>query len=348
MRDRRRIQILVVSCYLLYTIYEADYNLRQSPNYFDLLGVPFAATEREVKSQFRRLAALHHPDKAASSSSSSSGRGPQEANSHDYFILLRQAAETLSDPAARFAYERFGPDIHSWQSNGNGSSKVVLKTIREFMMRGLSLKIPHYAMGALAMYFFSLVGYLRFARWWRWTFFFFVGAAEVYLCTRARFPPVLTDVVNPIATSLLKRPLGRGYLPFELIQLVRQISVTTYIGFNQLGPLLLQSLSQAQGTTIGATTDGTDMGEKEEQEALEQCLKRLDQAVVLLQSEAARLVDMETAPFAGDNQALNNLKGKVRDWLVQNTVRADPLVRDSIGNGVRRRRAEVPFGARGN
>ena len=61
---RRRIHVLVVGAYLLYTLYEADHDLRRASDFYHDLGVPPAATEREIKARFRRLAALHHPDKA--------------------------------------------------------------------------------------------------------------------------------------------------------------------------------------------------------------------------------------------------------------------------------------------
>ena len=37
------------------------------------------------------------------------------------------------------------------------------------------------------------------------------------------------------------------------------------------------------------------------------------------------------APFAGDEAAVKELRGRVREWLVQNTIRADPEVRDAMG-----------------
>ena len=54
------------------------------------------------------------------------------------------------------------------------------------------------------------------------------------------------------------------------------------------------------------------------------------------------------SPFVGDEQALNDVKGKVKEWLVQNTIRNDPEVRDAMGNLLRKRRANVPAGAKGN
>lgn len=64
--------------------------------------------------------------------------------------------------------------------------------------------------------------------------------------------------------------------------------------------------------------------------------------------EATRLMGMEMSPFMGDAAALKDVKGKVKEWLVQNTIRSDPMVRDAIGNELRKRRVDAPAGARGN
>ena len=333
-RDRRRIQILVVSLYLVYTIYEADHVLRtRQPNYYQLLSLPATATEREVKSRLRRLAALHHPDKTAPRSSSNG----QLDGSHNFFIVLQLAAETLADPAKRFAYERFGPVVHAWKLGREGKG---LTTIKDFMTNGLTLQIPYYLAGAAGMYLLSALGYLRHAQWWRWTFFAVVFAFELFVVTRSGFPKILTDAINPFfellasVTNKTTRQQSPAYLPFQLVALVRHISVTTYIAFNQLGPLLRQA-------------NYIPEGKQEEERALEHGLEGLEQSVAALDAAAGRLVDMEMTPFVGDTEALGSLKGKVRDWLVQNTVRADPLVKDSIGASMRKRRLDAPHGIRG-
>ena len=57
-RDRRRIHVFVILAYLLYTIYEADYRLRQAGDFYQALGVPHDVDERSLQSKFRRLYAL--------------------------------------------------------------------------------------------------------------------------------------------------------------------------------------------------------------------------------------------------------------------------------------------------
>lgn len=62
--------------------------------------------------------------------------------------------------------------------------------------------------------------------------------------------------------------------------------------------------------------------------------------------EASRLLALEMAPFADDEQGVRELQGRVREWLVNNTIRADPEVRDAMGKALARRRIGAPPGAR--
>lgn len=55
MKHRRRIHCAVIVTYLAYTIFEADYYLRQDGNFYSDLGVGLDADEKIVKSRFRRL-----------------------------------------------------------------------------------------------------------------------------------------------------------------------------------------------------------------------------------------------------------------------------------------------------
>lgn len=45
----------VVISYLLYTIFEADYWIRQKGDFYQALGLPLHAEEKAIKSRFRRL-----------------------------------------------------------------------------------------------------------------------------------------------------------------------------------------------------------------------------------------------------------------------------------------------------
>ncbi|PQE25673.1 hypothetical protein CJF30_00000374 [Rutstroemia sp. NJR-2017a BBW] len=309
---RRRIHIIVISAYLLYTIYEADWNIRMTGDFYQDLGVPHSATDREIKSRFRRLAAIHHPDKVSSSSPSAEG----------YFVHLKLAQDTLLNPAKRFAYERFGPEIIGWQH---------CSTIRDYLVHGLQSVLPYYGMAAIAMYFLGLLGYLEWGKFWRWISIIVLCVFELHTISRPYFPVLAAKVLNPFFTTFTSHP---PYLPFQLIQLARKLSVTLYIAFSQLGPLIQPPTAAAQNGNA--------------EQVLQQQLDRMDQTAKAVEVDASRLQALEMVPFVEDPQAMKEVKGKVKEWLVQNTIRSDPEVRDAMGTVLRSRRTDAPAGARGN
>ncbi|KAL1836673.1 hypothetical protein VTJ49DRAFT_4800 [Mycothermus thermophilus] len=321
---RRRIHIAVVTLYLLYTIYEADYELQRAGTFYTDLGVPLTATEREIKSRFRRLAALYHPDKAASAAGAA-GQSEEEINA--YFVHLKTAADALADPAKRFAYERFGPEAVFWPR---------CVTIRDFVVRGAQGLVPYYAVAALFMYGLGLLGYLDWGKYERWLVLAVVFLFEVHTVTRPGFPPLLEKFVNPLVTTLLGRA---PYLPFQAVSLARRLSATVYIAFSQIGPLLTADTSSGQ---VVVRRKGGD-----DEVALRQGLDRLEGAVKRLDADAARLLETEMAPFAGDEEVRATVAAKVKEWLVQNTIRSDPMVRDALGRSFAKRRMDAPAGARG-
>jgi hypothetical protein len=300
---RRRIHIMVVSAYLLYTIYEADWDIRRASDFYQDLGLSHSASEREIKSKFRRLAAIHHPDKLSSPS----------PNSNNYFVHLKLAQDTLLNPTKRFAYERFGPEVVAWQR---------CSSIRDYLLRGLQTILPYYGIGAIFMYFLGLLGYLEWGKYWRWLTLVILCVFELHTVSRPYFPAVAANLINPILTTLTNHP---PYLPFQIILLARKLSVTMYIAFSQIGPLLQPRPGAGQAANPEL--------------ALKQELDRLQ--------ATAKVTEMEMGPFR-DEQAVSALKGKVKEWLVRNTIRSDPEVRDAIGKTFKRRRVDAPAGARGN
>lgn len=287
--------------------------------------MPLNATDREIKSRFRRLAALHHPDKKASSAG-----GAADAESiNAYFLHLKTAADALASPATRFAYERFGPDVVGW-------ARCV--TIRDYVERGAQALVPYYGAAAVALYALGLLGYLEWGRYERWLVLAALFVFEAHAVTRPGMPGLLDRVVNP----LLGWAAGRApYLPFQAIALARKLSVTVYIAFSQIGPLLAADTSGGK-LVVGAGKGG------DEEVALRQGLERLEAAVKRVDADATRLLETEMVPFAGDEETRNSMWAKVKEWLVQNTIRSDPMVRDALGRSFAKRRMDAPAGARGN
>lgn len=308
---RRRIHILVVSAYLLYTIYEADWDIRRASDFYQDLGLSHTASERDIKSKFRRLAAIHHPDKLSAPSS----------DSNNFFVHLKLAQDTLLNPAKRFAYERFGPVIVDWQR---------CSSIRDYLVQGLQSILPNYIVTAMCMYILGLMGYLEWGKYWRWLTLVILCVFELHTVSRPFFPPFVASILNPILTTFTNHP---PYLPFQVIQMARKVSVAMYIAFSQIGPLLQPQPGVAQAANP--------------EMALNQQLDRLQATAKATDIETTRLVEMEMGPFR-DEQAVGVLKQKVKDWLVKNTIRNDPEVRDAIGKTFKKRRVDAPAGAKGN
>lgn len=142
-RDYKRIHVSVITLYLLYTIYEAYYTLTVTPNFYTLLVTPLNADEKTLKSRFRRLTVLYHPDKVGTA-----GEG--------YFVTLKQAYDVLSDPVKRFAYDRFGPEVMEWRH---------CNTVYDYLVRGGATMVPYYIGTLGLLIILSVLGKAEFGRY---------------------------------------------------------------------------------------------------------------------------------------------------------------------------------------
>lgn len=76
-------------------------------NYYDILGVSKDASEKEIKSAFRKAARKHHPDV-----------NPDDAGAEERFKQLNEAYQVLSDPEKRQKYDQFGSQWKQYQQAG--------------------------------------------------------------------------------------------------------------------------------------------------------------------------------------------------------------------------------------
>jgi curved DNA-binding protein len=75
-------------------------------DYYEILGIKRDATEKEIKSAYRKLARKWHPDLHT---------GKQKAEAEEKFKKINEAHEVLSDPEKRSKYDRLGSNWRNGQ-----------------------------------------------------------------------------------------------------------------------------------------------------------------------------------------------------------------------------------------
>lgn len=78
-------------------------------DYYKTLNVDKNASEKEIKSAYRRLARQVHPDV-----------NPDDPQAEERFKEINEAYEVLSDPEKRSKYDQLGADWQRWQQTGGG------------------------------------------------------------------------------------------------------------------------------------------------------------------------------------------------------------------------------------
>src|SRR6266513_3623021 len=64
-------------------------------DFYAVLGVPAAASQDEIKKQYRKLASKHHPDK-----------NPSDSKAAERFKEISEAYQVLGDPEKRKQYDQ--------------------------------------------------------------------------------------------------------------------------------------------------------------------------------------------------------------------------------------------------
>ena len=73
-------------------------------DYYDVLGVPRSASEKDIRQAYRKLARQYHPD-----------LNPNDKQAEAKFKEIGQAYEVLSDADKRKLYDRWGPDFEKYE-----------------------------------------------------------------------------------------------------------------------------------------------------------------------------------------------------------------------------------------
>lgn len=76
-------------------------------NYYKILGVNKNATQKEIKSAYRKLARKYHPDV-----------NPDNPNAQEQFKDINEAYQVLGDPEKREKYDHLGANWRQWERMG--------------------------------------------------------------------------------------------------------------------------------------------------------------------------------------------------------------------------------------
>jgi curved DNA-binding protein len=79
-------------------------------DYYKLLGVDKNATDKQIKSAYRKLARKYHPD-----------MNPDDKQAEERFKQINEAYEVLSDSSKRQKYDQLGADWYRWQQQGGSA-----------------------------------------------------------------------------------------------------------------------------------------------------------------------------------------------------------------------------------
>jgi hypothetical protein len=174
-----------------------------------------------------------------------------------------------------------------------------------------------------ALVLLSVFGQLQAGKFWRYLVMAALFVIELYVMTRPQFPTTLSKFVNPILIATNARP---PYLPFQMLELLRKIAVTSFIAMAQLGPLVKgPQPASPEGSVVTA----------QQVDRLEALSRATDQ-------EVTRLMGLELAPFASEDPSMSSLRGSLKEWLIHNTVQNNPDVKSAMNSVFARRRGEGP------
>ncbi|KAF1831609.1 hypothetical protein BDW02DRAFT_641359 [Decorospora gaudefroyi] len=315
-KHRRNILIAVYAAYFAFTIYEVDFNLQRSSNAYNDLGVPIDVDESGVNSRFRRLTIKYHPDKI--------GPNVDRDQANDYFVHLKHARDIILNPAKRYAYDRFGPDILE-QCPG-------CLTIKDYTDTALITAATTYGALLIILIGAKALGFFADGSYWRFLALLAVATLELRTALRSDHPAFLSNYLNPLITSSHIRP---PYLPFQVIAIVKKASIS----LAQFLALLMPLYRIDPANPTKPTEDSLEARHKQ--------IDRLSMLVTENSKDANRLLELESIPYRDNEKAKSELREALKKYMVQNVVHQEKEVRNAMGEVMMRKRTGAPHGAVG-
>lgn len=342
-RDHRRIRVLVLTLYLLYTLAQSLYDVKLAGDFYTLLSVdPHHTTDKEIKSRLRRLAARFHPDKISQSTDGTTNDAPS-----GMFLQLRLAGETLTNPSHRYAYTHFGPSIltHLPKPEENTTTTVKQLSLQtaQLVTMALKQKIPSY-ISTLVFVFVLNTFFLpgkQGGKFWRYLIISASFVLECYLLTHdvPALPGALDTVVGWLrGYTKLGDLLPPHLLPFQLLDVSGRLALSLNIFISQISVLF----PGASGAVRAAGDGSAQM--KGWVQQLNSNLANLAGISNRIDQEAGGLLQLQFAPFKGQPAQVRDLRRGMKEGMVMGSVRSHPEVREVVRKVADRRKAAVRRG----
>lgn len=322
-----------MTLYLVYTLLQSLYDVKLAGDFFTLLSVQPTSTDREIKSHFRRLAAKYHPDKLRSTTTVD---GTISGETH--FLALKLAQDTLLSPTLRYAYTRFGPSITTLSHPENKQP-----TIQTYVLSGLRYNLfPSYTTNLLSLIGLNYFFLPKWGSYWRYLILSTIFTVELYLLTHSdislaamtssipllKYLPV-TQIYTVIQTrTKLGGILPPHLLPFQILSILRTLSISMNIFISQLAPSSNQT-STDPSKQMAALLSNLNNG-----------LTHLSTAAARTDAESTSLLQLQLTPYKGNAGKIERLREGMREGVVTGALRARPEVKAAIEKVLERRKVE--------
>ncbi|KAF5106692.1 hypothetical protein DV453_003741 [Geotrichum candidum] len=307
-KHKRAIYALVIGAYLVYSVVEAFWNVlgQFSPNstangLYGTLGVSPLITDRELRSTFRKLSLVFHPDKV---------RNASGFNVEERWISIKDSYDILANNVFRYAYDRYGDSaigmVKQFQKAGSAG------TFETLVMMGIQQKIvAFYGSMLVILVFLSVIGFAKTGQIWR--YFILAGCAttELYLHTHS----------NELIVSNLPALSWFKLAPYQVIEIMHNLMFTSFVAINQLGPLL----SNGKQHSLPINT-------KKGQEQLLKQLETIEKLSSYVDYESTQSLAHQLMPFQSDPQLLAKAKERLTEELIEKRLSSDIFMRDALSH----------------
>ncbi|KAG4105963.1 DnaJ-domain-containing protein [Neocallimastix lanati (nom. inval.)] len=205
-KDYKKFHIFVIVVYLIYNFYQSYYAAPRQPTLYETLNVSKDFTTQQLKSNYRKLSLMYHPDK----------QEPEHMEeAQEKYIFIRSAYEILQNPIQLKAYEKFG--LTALECKRCSSE-------RDYLYYMIPAYVMHHAITGLILFIFFVLFGKGYGRYWRFLIYFGTAVFEANILLADH------DPISLFFPSLLV---------FEKIEIIRQLNVTVFIALTHIGPDLL-------------------------------------------------------------------------------------------------------------